>query len=1419
MSYFSELVLGANTRGLEKGGEVLDVVAKKGERTERATKGVGDSFDKTGGQAQRASGKLANAAREMGSVENLAKAATRALGAAAAAFGGLQIGAASVRQARDFNAALSEVSTLIEGTPAQMEGLRSATRDLVSEFGGSSTSKIEAFYQAISAGAGSVADSAVLLEDANRLAIGGVTDLTTAVDVLTTATNAYAASGLTAAEASDAIFVGVKAGKTTVTELSAALGNVIPIASSLGVTFDEVVGSVAALTTQGQTTSVAVTGLRAILTAVVKPTKEAADAAAELGLQFDVQALRAQGLEKFLQEVIVATGGSEEAMGQLFGSVEALNAVLAFAGGAGEKFSGVMVDLENKTGAATEAYEKMAASLDQRWKRASAAALEIGLRLGDVLLTLIVPALEATAKVLAVVADNADVLAISLGFLAATQIPAVIAGVATLVTWMGTMEAMFIAGAVASRALTVAMNAIPFVAIVTGVTTLYRLVGAYGDAEDAANGMKESSADLMGSLAKLDAVTIAYYRNVTQGSVQAMKAAADLNATQAKNAMAEAQRYLEAQQRIDNLLGLGLLGVDSRRVTAAKEAVEALELALYDAEVMVSVADHAVSNFQFTVSEAKEPVGALALVMGELKTKTYAVIPGLKELSSEYGFNAAAARDLMAAQNEMALFDASAGIDHLLESVKKLGDNLDLGKDKIGALVKDLDRIKELDSFASQAAALQGMAAYIYEVSGGLQNMDAETRSVYQSLITAAGETQNLAAEIALTHANTTALGAAIAKIAPQFAPAISAANTLATAVANVISKLGSLASGLLNLSAVGRSVATATENAAGFLGDTGASALASASSGLAGVAGNLKKVWAEATKADATVVTLGKSLNKIVNPGSGKGGKSGGGATQKLSEEAKAAAKELRAAEKEAQRLEDAINRPLNSAIDGIADAFSKWITGGMKSIKDLGRAILDTVRSSIAQAIAFAISNPIKLALGVGGVGGSAAAGIGGGGGGGGLLGGLGGGGGGLLGGLGGIGTGISNFIGAFGGGSGVLGGISTVGGAFLNGGFASGISSIGSVVSGATAGLGGLGAAIGAVALPLLAVAAVFSFFKKKVKELDTGLRITVDGMDALAESFRTIETKRFWGMSKKVTTSFTDLPEETAAPILKIVSDLQEGVQKAAEALGIGADVFDDFTYQLKVSTKGMSDEEAQEAVAKAFEKMGDAYADMIEGLAEFKQIGEGSSEALNRLATSLTAVNYVVDLLSLRAYDVSLAGADAASAFVDLFGGLEAFNNATGSYYQNFYTSAERTAKATQLLTDQLVALGLEGLPSSRAAFRALVDEADALGDVDLVASLIKLAPAFAEITAASDALANSLASNGLFRTLQDQQFAATSSGYTLPYETLGSDDEDIKELLQEVVRAIREGDINSARISTDTLREIRRSTLNEEMSQ
>ncbi len=187
-------------------------------------------------------------------------------------------------------------------------------------------------------------------------------------------------------------------------------------------------------------------------------------------------------------------------------------------------------------------------------------------------------------------------------------------------------------------------------------------------------------------------------------------------------------------------------------------------------------------------------------------------------------------------------------------------------------------------------------------------------------------------------------------------------------------------------------------------------------------------------------------------------------------------------------------------------------------------------------------------------------------------------------------------------------------------------------------------------------------------------------------------------------------------------------------QSASALGVGADAFADFAYTMQVSTKGLSQEAAKEAIQKGFEGMGNAFAGLMPEIDKYTRNNEEALDALTRLSTSLIAVNDNFDLLGRKLYDTSIVGADMASNLVDSFGGLDAMNSAVGSYFSAFYSEAERSETILRRLREEFRKIGV-AMPESRAAFREIVDGIDLTTEAgrDLYAGMLGLAGAMSEV--------------------------------------------------------------------------------------
>jgi TP901 family phage tail tape measure protein len=268
-----------------------------------------------------------------------------------------------------FQSAMAKVETIADSTTMSFEMQRKKLLDLSSSLGIPALELAEAQYQAISAG---VTDSAKALDFvalSAKAAVGGFTETATAVDGLTSILNAYEMSVDNATKISDQMFATQNFGKTTFDEMAQSMGGTIPIASALGVTTDQLFGSIAALTKVGVQTPEAFVGVKAALSNIIKPSEQASKLAKKLGLDFSAAALKTKGFQKFLEDASDATGGSSEKMAQLFGSVRALNTVLALTKNGSKVFKDSIEAVQNSAGATDRAFEKMTSTLGFRFEK------------------------------------------------------------------------------------------------------------------------------------------------------------------------------------------------------------------------------------------------------------------------------------------------------------------------------------------------------------------------------------------------------------------------------------------------------------------------------------------------------------------------------------------------------------------------------------------------------------------------------------------------------------------------------------------------------------------------------------------------------------------------------------------------------------------------------------------------------------------------------------------------------------------------------------------------------------------------------------------------------------------------------------------------------------------------------------------
>lgn len=228
-----------------------------GSEAEKAGKSAGQKFSASfGGTLQDLGGSLNKAGKGISGIGK-----TMTAGITTPIVG---IATASTKMALSFEDAMAKVNTIADTSEVPLDALKKQIMDLSNESGISAAEIADNVYNAISAGQ-STGDAVNFVRNATQLATAGFTDSASALDVLTTTLNAYGMESEEVTKVSDMLIQTQNMGKTTVGELAAYMGKVIPTAKSANVGLEQITTSYAKLTANGIQTADSTTYLNSML--------------------------------------------------------------------------------------------------------------------------------------------------------------------------------------------------------------------------------------------------------------------------------------------------------------------------------------------------------------------------------------------------------------------------------------------------------------------------------------------------------------------------------------------------------------------------------------------------------------------------------------------------------------------------------------------------------------------------------------------------------------------------------------------------------------------------------------------------------------------------------------------------------------------------------------------------------------------------------------------------------------------------------------------------------------------------------------------------------------------------------------------------------------------------------------------------
>ncbi len=277
---------------------------------------------------------------------------------------------AAIKMAADFDKSMTKIKTLVGVAGDEVDSMAMKVKSMAQNAGIDSAQAADALFFITSAGLRG-ADALAVLEASTKAASLGLGETATIADLATSAMNAYGKDTLGAMEATDVLTAAVREGKLEASDLAGAMGQVLPVASNMGVSFHEVGAAFAAMSRTGTNANVAATQLKGILNGILKPSEQAKDMLSQLGLSTESlrKNIKDEGLLSTLEILKTKFEGNADAQQTVFGNVRALTGVMDLLGASVDNTRVIFGNMGDVTGMTNKAFTELQKSSEFKLRK------------------------------------------------------------------------------------------------------------------------------------------------------------------------------------------------------------------------------------------------------------------------------------------------------------------------------------------------------------------------------------------------------------------------------------------------------------------------------------------------------------------------------------------------------------------------------------------------------------------------------------------------------------------------------------------------------------------------------------------------------------------------------------------------------------------------------------------------------------------------------------------------------------------------------------------------------------------------------------------------------------------------------------------------------------------------------------------
>jgi TP901 family phage tail tape measure protein len=284
---------------------------------------------------------------------------------------GVAMAGAAIKSALTFDRSMTKIKSLVGIASDEVDAMGKTAMKMASQTGRSATEAADALFFITSAGLRG-AEAMDVLEASLKASAIGLGETKNIADVTTSAINAYGSETLSASEATDVMVATVREGKLEASELASSMGRVLPIASQMGVSFNEVGAAFASMSRTGTNAAEASTAIRGILVGLLKPTKLGEDALKGMNLTYKGlrKQLKEEGLLSLLNTLKENFEGNADAQQAVFSNTRALTGVMDLLGKGINTTRDIFTSLNDVLGVTNTQFEIVEQSASQRLDKA-----------------------------------------------------------------------------------------------------------------------------------------------------------------------------------------------------------------------------------------------------------------------------------------------------------------------------------------------------------------------------------------------------------------------------------------------------------------------------------------------------------------------------------------------------------------------------------------------------------------------------------------------------------------------------------------------------------------------------------------------------------------------------------------------------------------------------------------------------------------------------------------------------------------------------------------------------------------------------------------------------------------------------------------------------------------------------------------